>query len=200
MLVGEIRDGETASIAVQAALTGHLVFSTLHTNTAIGAVTRPARSRNRVLPAVVDDPRDLFLNGWYAGCVRDCSGTETAHSGRALAVRAKRRAGAGARTSNLQLSRRAPTRVISGVSASTRSSTSNHALREKIHDNCSERELLESALPIGERIAAAGLVAAAEGWTTVGRGDACESSTADERLAVHRLRLQGSPSERGARR
>ncbi|HTL48749.1 MAG TPA: ATPase, T2SS/T4P/T4SS family [Verrucomicrobiae bacterium] len=40
VLVGEIRDGETADIAVKAALTGHLVFSTLHTNSAAGAVTR----------------------------------------------------------------------------------------------------------------------------------------------------------------
>ena len=40
ILVGEIRDGETADIAVKAALTGHLVFSTLHTNDAAGAVTR----------------------------------------------------------------------------------------------------------------------------------------------------------------
>ena len=40
IMVGEVRDGETAKIAVQAALTGHLVFSTLHTNNAIGAVTR----------------------------------------------------------------------------------------------------------------------------------------------------------------
>lgn len=40
VMVGEIRDLETAEIAVQASLTGHLVFSTLHTNTAIGAVTR----------------------------------------------------------------------------------------------------------------------------------------------------------------
>ena len=40
IMVGEIRDGETAKIAVRAALTGHLVFSTLHTNNAIGAVTR----------------------------------------------------------------------------------------------------------------------------------------------------------------
>ena len=40
ILVGEIRDKETAEIAVQASLTGHLVFSTLHTNDAPGAVTR----------------------------------------------------------------------------------------------------------------------------------------------------------------
>ncbi|MBF0389553.1 MAG: type II/IV secretion system protein [Desulfamplus sp.] len=40
MLIGEIRDSETAEIAVQAALTGHMVFSTLHTNDAAGAVTR----------------------------------------------------------------------------------------------------------------------------------------------------------------
>lgn len=38
--MGEIRDGETADIAVQSALTGHLVFSTLHTNDSASAVTR----------------------------------------------------------------------------------------------------------------------------------------------------------------
>lgn len=40
VMVGEIRDLETAEIAIQASLTGHLVLSTLHTNTAVGAVTR----------------------------------------------------------------------------------------------------------------------------------------------------------------
>jgi type IV pilus assembly protein PilB len=40
VMVGEIRDSETATIAVQAALTGHLVFATLHTNDAPGAITR----------------------------------------------------------------------------------------------------------------------------------------------------------------
>ncbi|MDP2651629.1 MAG: GspE/PulE family protein [bacterium] len=40
IMVGEIRDKETAGLAVQAALTGHLVFSTIHTNTAIGAIPR----------------------------------------------------------------------------------------------------------------------------------------------------------------
>ncbi|MBI3562655.1 MAG: type II secretion system ATPase GspE [Gammaproteobacteria bacterium] len=40
VMVGEIRDLETVEIAIQASLTGHMVFSTLHTNTAIGAITR----------------------------------------------------------------------------------------------------------------------------------------------------------------
>jgi general secretion pathway protein E len=42
VLVGEIRDQETAENAIQASLTGHLVFSTLHTNDAVGAITRLA--------------------------------------------------------------------------------------------------------------------------------------------------------------
>src|SRR5438128_3341342 len=40
IMVGEIRDRETATMAIQSALTGHLVFSTLHTNDAASAVTR----------------------------------------------------------------------------------------------------------------------------------------------------------------
>jgi type II secretory ATPase GspE/PulE/Tfp pilus assembly ATPase PilB-like protein len=40
IMVGEIRDKETAQLAIQAALTGHLVFSTLHTNNAVGAIPR----------------------------------------------------------------------------------------------------------------------------------------------------------------
>jgi len=42
LMIGEVRDAETAAIAVQSALTGHLVFSTLHTNDAAGAMTRLA--------------------------------------------------------------------------------------------------------------------------------------------------------------
>jgi len=59
ILVGEIRDEETAKIAVQAALTGHLVFSTLHTNDSIGAVPRllefgvPAFAINNALLGVI---------------------------------------------------------------------------------------------------------------------------------------------------
>jgi type IV pilus assembly protein PilB len=52
IMVGEIRDKETAQLAVQAALTGHLVFSTLHTNTAAGAI-----------PRLIDMGVDPFLIG-----------------------------------------------------------------------------------------------------------------------------------------
>jgi type IV pilus assembly protein PilB len=50
IMVGEIRDKETASLAIQAALTGHLVFSTLHTNSAVG-----------VIPRLIDMGVDPFL-------------------------------------------------------------------------------------------------------------------------------------------
>jgi len=59
ILVGEIRDEETAKIAVQSALTGHLVFSTLHTNDALGAIPRlrefgvPAFAINNALLGVM---------------------------------------------------------------------------------------------------------------------------------------------------
>ena len=42
VMIGEIRDGETAGTAIKASLTGHLVFSTLHTNSAASALTRLA--------------------------------------------------------------------------------------------------------------------------------------------------------------
>ena len=55
IMVGEIRDRETAQIAVESALTGHLVLSTLHTNDAPGAITRP-------LPAAGAAPRAPHLS------------------------------------------------------------------------------------------------------------------------------------------
>ena len=57
VMVGEIRDLETAQIAVQASLTGHLVLSTLHTNTAVGARHAPARHGHRAVPAVLEPDR-----------------------------------------------------------------------------------------------------------------------------------------------
>src|SRR5208283_4553766 len=42
VMIGEVRDGETADVAIKASLTGHLVFSTLHTNSAVSVITRLA--------------------------------------------------------------------------------------------------------------------------------------------------------------
>jgi hypothetical protein len=49
IMVGEIRDAETAEIAIQSALTGHLVFSTLHTNDAAGAIAASSRWASRAI-------------------------------------------------------------------------------------------------------------------------------------------------------
>ncbi|OGY26935.1 MAG: hypothetical protein A2Z11_02655 [Candidatus Woykebacteria bacterium RBG_16_43_9] len=58
MMVGEIRDGETAGLAIQASLTGHLVFSTLHTNSAAGS-----------LPRLLDMGAETFLLASSINCV-----------------------------------------------------------------------------------------------------------------------------------
>jgi hypothetical protein len=59
IMIGEMRDGETAQIAVQSALTGHLVLSTLHTNTAPGS-DPPAGHGAGALP-------DHLVGEWRAG-------------------------------------------------------------------------------------------------------------------------------------
>jgi len=67
-MIGEIRDLETAQIAVQASLTGHLVFATLHTNDAVSAVT-PARRHGRgAISACLKPDRGWARSAWCAGC------------------------------------------------------------------------------------------------------------------------------------
>jgi general secretion pathway protein E len=57
IMIGEMRDLETAKIAIQSALTGHLVLSTLHTNNAAGGIDPPARHGRGGLPAVLHRQR-----------------------------------------------------------------------------------------------------------------------------------------------
>ena len=59
ILVGEIRDFETAEIAIKAALTGHLVLSTLHTNGAPETITPPDEHGHRAVPGGDLGPPDL---------------------------------------------------------------------------------------------------------------------------------------------
>ena len=86
VLIGEIRDHETAQIAVEAALTGHLVLSTLHTNDAPSAVTRLVemgiepflvglRPRRRAGPAAVPHAVRALQGGLRAGARRSCAGS-----------------------------------------------------------------------------------------------------------------------------
>ncbi len=72
-MVGEIRDRETAEIAVQASLTGHLVLSTVHTNDAVGAITRMRDMKvEPFLLASTCAPSSR--SGWCGGCARRASG------------------------------------------------------------------------------------------------------------------------------
>ena len=57
VLIGEIRDKETATIAIEAALTGHLVLSSLHTNDAASAHHAPGRDGRRDVPGGLRDRR-----------------------------------------------------------------------------------------------------------------------------------------------
>ena len=77
IMVGEIRDGETAQIAVQAALTGHLVLSTLHTNSAAAAVTRlrDMGVEDYLLTAVL---RGIMAQRLVRRLCPDCRRSETA--------------------------------------------------------------------------------------------------------------------------
>lgn len=77
-MVGEIRDTETAQIAVQASLTGHLVLSTLHTNSASGAVTR-LRDMGVESFLLSSSWQGLSRNVWFVACVRNADNSRPYH-------------------------------------------------------------------------------------------------------------------------
>jgi type IV pilus assembly protein PilB len=70
MMIGEIRDNETAQVAVQAALTGHLVLSTLHTNSAAGAVQRLLNME--IAPSDVASAANAFISQRLVRKLCDC--------------------------------------------------------------------------------------------------------------------------------
>ena len=165
VFVGEIRDGETASIAVQAALTGHLVLSTLHTNTAIGAVTR-LRDLG-VEPYLLSSTiRGLVSQRLVRRVCQDCGGSASPTSAEAALFE----------RNGLSVAKRLPR--ANGCSSCDNTGYRGRLgvyeivnvdpfLREMIHDNRPERELTNTALPIPGRLAASSLMAVTEGRTTV---------------------------------
>ena len=91
IMIGEIRDMETAEIAVNASLTGHLVFSTLHTNDAPSADHPPARHRREAVPGGLVRRARSWPSGWCAGSARSARSAHKADGRGAPPARAGRR-------------------------------------------------------------------------------------------------------------
>ena len=72
LMVGEVRDGETAEVAVQASLTGHLVLSTLHTNNALGGDYPAQRYRRRQLFDRLEPERGVGRSGLVRRLCEEC--------------------------------------------------------------------------------------------------------------------------------
>ena len=122
ILVGEIRDRETAMIAVESALTGHLVLSVLHTNDAPSAITR--LTEMEVETFLVASARRLRRGpAARAAAVREVQGGVRARAGRAARGRASRRRSRrrSRRSSDPSAASRAQRRVTGGGSGCTRS-------------------------------------------------------------------------------
>ena len=165
VMVGEIRDGETASVAVQAALTGHLVLSTLHTNTAIGAVTRlrDLGIESYLLSSTI---RGLVSQRLVRRVCPDCAASRQLAAterdlfeGNGLSAPESLPRATGCVACD-DTGYRGRLGVYEIVDVDPR-------LGELIHDNRPERELYEAALPVAERLTAASLAAAAQGRTTL---------------------------------
>ena len=141
VMIGEIRDLETAQIAVQASLTGHLVFATLHTNDAVGAVTR-----------LVDMGVEPFLlASSLIGVVAQRLVRRLCLECRKPALPCDERAALG--FSRVQgppfLPRKAAPPATAPVTAAAPASTNccvDDALRRLIHDRASEQVLRETRL------------------------------------------------------
>ena len=85
IMVGEIRDNETAGLAVQAALTGHIVLSTLHTNNAVGVIPRLADMK--VEPFLLPVSLNLMISQRLVGALcPDCKAAEEAPADLARAI------------------------------------------------------------------------------------------------------------------
>lgn len=163
LMIGEIRDGETAEIALRAALTGHLVLSTLHTNSALGAFTRladigvePYLTASTVVAAIAQ----RLIRGICASCAgrREISGDELALFAAAgiAAPAALPRAEGCPRCAGSGYKGRLPLIEIVTV---------DEALRTAIREGTAEA--MGARRPAGETLLGHGLSLVAEGRTTI---------------------------------
>ena len=176
IMIGEIRDGETASIAIQAALTGHLVFSTLHTNSALAAIERLLDLG--VEPFLISASlRGLMGQRLVRKVCSDCSVPASAADAAAADKRVETACRAGAKLlsdlGDRDWREAVGCRKCSGQGYTGRIAVFevarlSEALREAINEKCSERELLEAARQDGFlTMYEDGLLKAAAGHTTI---------------------------------
>ncbi len=161
VLIGEIRDTETAQIAVQASLTGHLVFSTLHTNDAPGAVTRLVDMK--VEPYLVASSLEAVLAQRLVRVLcAECKAEDTSPTTAAL----KEALGF---PRDLKVFRAVGCRACRNTGYHGRHGIFewmdlNNEIREKVLRNCSSGEIREAALANGMR------ALSDDGWRLVRAG------------------------------
>jgi len=164
VMVGEIRDKETAEIAVQASLTGHLVLSTLHTNSAVGAINRlvdmglePFLLASSMIGVMAQ--RLVRLN--CTACAEDYEATESEKIW--LQVDTKQsltlRRGTGCHACN--------NTGFKGRKAVYELVPIDEELRRQIHDQVSQQEMAEYAARIAPPISQSGIDSVLAGETTV---------------------------------
>jgi general secretion pathway protein E/type IV pilus assembly protein PilB len=184
ILVGEIRDTETAQIAVQASLTGHLVFSTLHTNDAPGALTRLVDMN--VEPYLVASSLEAVLAQRLVRVLcTECKAEDTSATTAAL----KEIAGIPANV-----------KVFRGVGCQACRNTGYHgrhaifewmdldnAIREMVLRNCSSGEIRVAAVRAGMRSLSD------DGWRLIGQG----VTTPEEVMRVAKDQTMEAASKNG---
>ncbi|WP_312170790.1 type II secretion system ATPase GspE [Stutzerimonas kunmingensis] len=166
VMVGEIRDQETADMAVQASLTGHLVLSTLHTNSAIGAVTRlvdmgvePFLISSSLLGVLAQRLVRVLCNDCKRAYVADAAECELLLLGVSLAEAPTLYHAEGCEQCR-GLGYRGRTGIYELV-------LFDDALRTMVHTRASEQDMLRHARVLGPSIRDDGLRKVREGVTTI---------------------------------
>ena len=164
IMVGEIRDRETAQIAVESAMTGHFVLSTLHTNSAVGAVSRlidMGVERFLLAPMLAGMVAQRFVRQLCPDCAAPDRATATDHErlDGAIAIGAPLHRATGC-PACLGLGYRGRTGIYEVV-------TVDRAMQALIHAGAAEADLIAHARTLGPSLTDDGVRKIAEGVTTV---------------------------------
>ena len=189
ILVGEIRDGETATIAVQASMTGHLVLTTLHTNDASSAIARLV-DIGVERPAISATLRGVVAQRLVRRVCPHCA--EKVETPNEDEQRLARQYGVTAGRAHAWLRALRPDRASRAASRSSRSCVLTPALQELISRGATAPEIQKAAMA-GGHAHAARLGAAARAWTARRRCRRSSASSARRSEDARRRPREESP-------